>query len=75
MRRKGGEGGGFVENKIVALELKDETSKISGGILAIGRGVCHFTPRWIPNPGALFFPYRDKVRVSAVLKLIRLITA
>lgn len=59
-----------MENQAIALELKDETAKTCGGILAIGRGVCHFAPRGIPNPDILFYPYRDGVRVSAVLRLI-----
>ena len=59
-----------MENRTIALELRDETAKIIGGTLAIGRGTCLFAPRWIPRPELLFFPCRDGLRVSAVLKLI-----
>jgi hypothetical protein len=59
-----------VENRIITLELRDETAKICGGKLAIQRGACHFAPRGTPGSDVLFFPYRDGKRVSAVLKLI-----
>lgn len=59
-----------MENRTITIELRDETAKIIGGILAIGLGTCHFSPRGVPRPDTLLLPYRDGVRVSAILKLI-----
>ncbi|MGB8683485.1 MAG: hypothetical protein WCD12_11435 [Candidatus Binatus sp.] len=59
-----------MENQTITLELKDETGRVCGGFLAIGRAISHLAPRGTPNPDTLFYAYRNGERVSAVLRLI-----
>src|ERR1700677_860222 len=59
-----------IMHKTIVIELKDESAEISGGNLAIGQGVCHFTPREPIRKDLLFYPYIDGIRVSAVLRLV-----